>query len=876
TVVNLLTSTEGFGSDGITALAGGNATVIAGEVYTDGDFADGISATASGDATVVALTVDTDGFNSAGILATAETGDVYVYGGTVETGGDLSTGIFGQSLNGSTYIVADDVTTAGDDSAGIVNLANGSSVTLFGTVTTAGDFSPGVIGIDPISDVFIAGQNVETTGLASAGVVGASFTSDVTIAVESVTTTGNLSGGILATAFGGDATVLTSTTRTVGDFSAGVTALAGGYAVILAGNVYTEGAFSNAITAEAFDGNAVVIADVADADGFNSQAINAQSENGFAAVVVGSRAQGGAGPDGAGVVFNGDDSAALLNLGWISSLNDRAIVNYGGDSYTANLGGVLGYVDMGDGADRFDNFAGGAFIARGDSDFGGGDDMFINAGFLAMAPRLGPQSVTFANLETFDNNGGAIWLANGIEGDRLSVPGTTFLGDGAYVLDAHLGGSGSIADVLDLSGGTVVSDGAGEPTSLYVFDTSAGPGGYVPGGIEVVDVTGGTTTLGDFELAGGPIDKGFFTYNLALRPDDVWVLESAPDAELFQLPSLVTGAQSIWHTTAGLWLDRQVDLRSYLLNPMEVVPASTIVSKETGLVTKAPVLATPRVTPGVWGKALGSWASRDANQSYVGFNSIYNYDTGYDQDTYGFMAGADFGKTTGDGTWIIGVLGGYINSKMDFNSAGTSADYTGGTVGAYVTYINQGFFVDGLLKADFLSLEYNAPSLAALSYIGESTDVTNVGFVIDTGYRFAVSETSWFEPVATLSYVSTQIDNLDEIPGSVVRFEDGDSLRAAIGARVGGRVYDATEYWVEASATGRFWYEFEGDNQAWVLSSDSEFAAFDDFDGGFGEIIASLNIFGKENGWSSFVNGSYLFNGDYNNGSGKVGVRYQW
>ncbi|TCK16757.1 outer membrane autotransporter protein [Ancylobacter aquaticus] len=868
-------STSGDGSIGIVNIADGTSFTLFGNVHTTGDSSPGVTSfDPSSDVIIVGASVHTEGESSAGVAGVSILDDVTIVVGSVLTEGGDSDGISGGSVDGDVTIVNQLTSTEGFGSDGITADAGGDAVVIAGEVYTDGGFAH-AISATAIGDATVIGLTVDTDGFNSAGVT-ATAGGDATVIVDSVTTAGAFSDGITATTTTGDAIVVNRLTSTEGFGSDGITAQAGGDAFAIAGEVYTDGAFANAITASAIDGSAIVIADVADTDGVGSQAINAQSANGFAAVVVGSRAQGGSGANGAGVVFNGEDGAALVNLGWISSLNDRAIVNYESDSFTANFGGVVGYVDLGDGADTFGNFAGSDFQARGDSDFGAGDDLFYNAGLVTMALRAGPESVTFANLETFDNDGGAIWLANSIVGDRLSVPETTFVGGGFYVLDAHLGGPGSIADVLDLSGGTVVASGDGEATRLFVFDTNGGPGGYVPGGIEVVDVTGGTTQLGDFELAGGPINKGFFTYNLALRPDDVWVLESAPTAAVYQLPSLITGAQSIWHTTTGLWLDRQVDLRSYLMNPVAITPATTIVSKETGLVTKAPVLGTPSVTPGVWGKALGSWGARDANQSYVGLNSIYNYDTGYDQDTYGFIAGADFGKTTAETTWIVGVLGGYINSKMSFNGGGTTADYTGGTVGAYVTYLNNGFFIDGLLKADFLSLDYGVPALGGIGYAGESTDVTNLGFVVDTGYRFAVSETSWFEPVATLSYVNTQIDNLDEIPGAAVRFEDGDSLRAAIGARVGGRIYDAAAYWVEASATGRFWYEFEANNQAWLLNSGSDFAAYDNFDGGFGEIIASLNIFGKENGWSSFVNGSYLFNGDYNNGSAKVGVRYQW
>jgi outer membrane autotransporter protein len=246
---------------------------------------------------------------------------------------------------------------------------------------------------------------------------------------------------------------------------------------------------------------------------------------------------------------------------------------------------------------------------------------------------------------------------------------------------------------------------------------------------------------------------------------------------------------------------------------------------------------------------------------------------GYDQDTYGFIAGVDFGKTTGDSAFVIGALGGYVTSKLSFNGSGNSAEYKGGTVGVYATYLNQGFFIDGLFKADFLDLDYDASSLGESDL---SSDVTNLGFTIDTGYRIAWTPTAWWEPVATISYVNTEIDDLNGIEDTTVNFEDGQSLRGALGLRVGGRVYDAANYWVEASATGRFWYEFDGDNRVIIDNPGDDFAAVDNFDGGFGEFTGSLNWFGKENGWNTFLNGSVLFNDEYTGGSGKVGVRYQW
>jgi outer membrane autotransporter protein len=494
-------------------------------------------------------------------------------------------------------------------------------------------------------------------------------------------------------------------------------------------------------------------------------------------------------------------------------------------------------------------------------------------------------------------NNGVVSMLDGEEGDWTAITGDgtgvhfEASPDSSLVIDTYLGAPGSESDVLQ------IGDAAGGPatvlgqTQVFVNDTNSGVGAYNPTGILAVSLPEGSFASDSFVLDpdspgydpgnGGVIDKGFFDYALvALQDgglDDGFYFVGVPGQEAFQLPSLITGAQSIWHDTTGVWLDRQADLRSYLANPVVVGPATTIVTKEQGLVTKAPpAVAQPSVTPGIWGKALGSWATRDASQSYSVLGRDFEYDTGYKQDTYGFIAGADFGQTTGDTAWIFGVMGGYINSKLNFDSSSTSGEYTGGTVGAYVTYLNGGFFIDGLFKADILQLDYKVPSLDAFGYNGENTDVTNLGFTLDAGYRYAWGASAWFEPVATVSYVSTEIDDLKGFPDTTAKFEDGESLRGAIGARIGGRIYDAATYWVEASATGRYWYEFEGENKVLIDNPGDDFAAYDNFNDGFGEVSGSLNWFGKGNGWNGFLNGSVLFNDDYTNGSAKVGVRYQW
>nr|WP_255607960.1 autotransporter outer membrane beta-barrel domain-containing protein [Ancylobacter sp. Lp-2] len=441
-----------------------------------------------------------------------------------------------------------------------------------------------------------------------------------------------------------------------------------------------------------------------------------------------------------------------------------------------------------------------------------------------------------------------------------------------------------------MNGNPVAGAATTGTTKIRINDLNTGPGGFNPEGILVVSVRNGTTDASNFVIDptsanyadkfGGVIDKGLFIYDLAVAPvaggGTGQYLVGVPDQEAFELPSLITGAQTVWHETAGLWLDRQADLRSYLTNPAPPSPGTPVVTKEQGLVTKAPPAAAPGVTPGVWAKAVGSWMSRDNSASYGALGNQYGFDTSYSQDTYGFIAGADFGKTTDSSAWIFGVMGGYVTSSLDFDGSPTSADYSGGTVGVYATYLNGGFFLDALFKADILDLDYSAPTLGDVGYTGESTDATSLGFVLDTGYRIAWTDKLFVEPVATLAYVSTGIDDLVGLSGNTVQFHDGESLRGAIGARVGGRLYETDAYWMEASAVGRLWYEFDGDNRVTLLNTGLPFSVSDDFDGAFGEIGGNLNWFAKTSGWNGFVNANVKFNGDFTSGTALTGLRYKW
>ena len=592
----------------------------------------------------------------------------------------------------------------------------------------------------------------------------------------------------------------------------------------------------------------------------------------------------------------------------VTAAADIVIDTDGGKTTIDNSGDIVGRVGLTNKDDVFNILPDGTWITAGlpaSSYFGLGFDRVNNGGLVQTALRgTVAETTNFFSLEEFNNTGTLSMIDGELPGDLpfdaqrdVTYTSGIFSGSGASTLgvDTFLGKAGSTSDVLkvgglDAGGNEIAGLVTPGQTQILVNDVNAGAGAFNLQGILVVDVvdplgvTFGKKDVGEtasFVISpdsanysskfGGVIDKGLFFYDLAVIGNDQYLI-GLPDQEVFELPKLVTGAQTVWQETTGVWLDRQADLRTYLQGT-----TTTLVTK-TGVQTVSG--APGNVTPGVWGKAIGSWGSRDATDSISAYGRTYSFDTSYSQNVYGFMAGADFGK---EGVWstndavVFGVLGGYVASNLEFDNSPTTADYSGGTVGAYATYLNDAFFFDALFKADFMSMDYSASTLTSAGYFGQSSDVTNLGFVLDSGYRLMKwGSTGFVDGLATLSYVNTSIDDLALVPGTVVDFGNNDSLRASIGARVGAQAYDAATYRLEASVTARLWYEFLGDNAVTIFNPGTPFTTIDNFDGAFGEVAVGLNAFGKDNGWNSFVNGAVKFGEDYTAGSAKGGVRYQW
>jgi hypothetical protein len=725
-----------------------------------------------------------------------------------------------------------------------------AAITSHADITTGGAYSTGIRAgaYDGVSLTVASVGDIATAGSAAPGIwIGAFGSGNLSLSsVGNVTVSGNGGHGngygLAAVALAGDSEVASIGNVSVGgDHATGIAASGVNASAGSDGNVTVLGDFSTGILASA-NNSVAGTAKLASAGnvtvtGLDSTGLYARSLYGAAQLTVTSGVVTGG--TGGGVGIFARSSATIENHGTIRSVNDRAIFNGSGSGPLTvdNFGTVIGFVDLNDGADDFNNH--GQFLARGDSDFGVGRDSFTNAGTLQLAAAVNQAS--FKDLEIFTNGPpGVITMINGKAGDRLSFPAlTNFNGGGVVGVDAALAGTGSPADLLTLSG--VVSG----TTLVVVNNVARSPG--VRGAEDIFIIDQGSRPNGnEFRLAGGPINVGFLFYDL--RPDDDgstrWELyETGLDqARVNSLGAVVTGLQNVWHAGVNAWHQRMGDLVS-------LASAADIVKAADG----PGAASAPGLRGGVWMRGFGEDAAYDPHSSADFHQDIAGAEGGID--------GVAAGPLGGDSV-IAGLLGGYVHSGLTLDHAPDEAIYAGGTVGGYLTYLNSGFHADLLLKADLVTVTYQQGVLS------EDFDARSLGGSIELGYKYDLGLGYYLNPLAQLAYVSGDIDDgwLGVAP---VSFADGNSLRSRAGLRAGflGEVAGAA---VEPYVEAHILHEFAGDNRGFVYGSASASNALDSW----GLIGGGIQVTAAR--FTAFVNLQALVGADIDGFAGQGGIRWSF
>jgi autotransporter-associated beta strand protein len=543
----------------------------------------------------------------------------------------------------------------------------------------------------------------------------------------------------------------------------------------------------------------------------------------------------------------GGGSTAILALGADNTL--QALTSEAGDTTSVTLGSYQ--LTLNTSATTYATFGGvisgtgallktgaGTEVLSGANVYSGGTT--IQSGALIVAGSL--------NLAGALTNNSVLGLQSGTANHTLTV--------GAYT-----GGTGSQLELgVNFKAGTadnlVVASATGTSKIVVVNTAPNAPVPYNPTGIVVVSSTAPMSPTA-FTLPGGPVQMGFFQYDLAYTPDPHFLLVATPTADAYRVAAVPTAAQSIWQDTAGVQIDRQADLRDLMIAGG----------------------ASGAAEAGVWGRALGGWTDRTQSSTYSVLGNSYAYQTGYNQNTGGIFFGIDGGSRgliKADDTLLVGFSGGYVNSTQSFKGSSTAANYQGASVGISATYLDKNLFVDALAKADLLKLDYADPALANVGASQEDGGVVNLGMVVDAGYRLNLGP-GYVDPLATLSYVSTRVGGLS-LAGEQVGFGDNSLMKARLGLRGGATVFENKAIVVQSSVTASYWQRLSGGSSA-TIDSGSERATVHRL----GPERARLRRrrpgrgrISKDGDWSGFFKGDYQFANGFTSGTIKGGFRYSF
>jgi outer membrane autotransporter protein len=449
--------------------------------------------------------------------------------------------------------------------------------------------------------------------------------------------------------------------------------------------------------------------------------------------------------------------------------------------------------------------------------------------------------------------------------DSVNINGTYDSGwnSGILSVDSNLGLNG-VSDKLYITG---IATGL---THVTVNDLSAGSASaYNPDGMMVVNVQGELQTtdgIADyapqqlFTLNSGPIDKGFFDYDLYYGVNDTghsWYLRNAPNVRAYELPKIATAAQEVWYESSNAWKDRAVGMRSLLTS------AESDQSMPSG--------------PSVWIRAFGAKNDRNTSNQISTASGTVIADTGYDQRTSGFVAGIDSKVIEGEdsGSLLFGYMAGYTHSTLDFDNSGSNADIQGVNLGAYTSYANKGFFLDALIKFDHHDIDYKTNFLATDN--SQSFNGRSFGALLNAGYRigsFPGTQGLFFEPSFSLARVVSNFDNFRML-NSDVEINKAGSTRSRLGARYGNTWASEgliNEAYVDIGAN----WESDLNNSAILSNGTNSVSVSDKRDGNFGDIALGLNLIDTGSGLSGFAKAQHRFHNEQKVSGVQFGIRYKF
>ncbi len=371
----------------------------------------------------------------------------------------------------------------------------------------------------------------------------------------------------------------------------------------------------------------------------------------------------------------------------------------------------------------------------GDYEFGGGDDAVTNNGTLTIgAKATDPTQVTLRSLEGLKNKG-LIDLRNGHVGDVLTIAGD-YNGSEKARLGLDFGPGG--ADKL------VVGDVANGKTAVVLTGLSAKDAVLTGDKGPVLIQAGADSTKDAFYVENS--EAGLIHYTLAFDSKTTsYRLQGAAGQPVYQALKISEGAATAWRAAADAWSAHVANVRDA---GREAEGGAT------------------------WGQAYGGRQDRD--DDIAASDRIVRTD--YRQTTYGGQMGVDLvNGDLGDGRILLGLTGGFADSKIRFDVDDQNVRLRVLNLGAYVALTQDGFFVNALAKADRQTIK------APVDTVEAKFDGTSFGAQVEAGVR-SEGDSLTYEKLVSLNYVSTRLDDM-KVFGQRLDFDNASGFVAKIGVR---------------------------------------------------------------------------------------------
>jgi len=817
---------EGESAKAIDAFSSyGSVDVFADNVLANGDFSVGIEAkTSAGDVSVNANTVRVEGYASLGIYAqAAESGYLQVNADLVRVSGEGAMGIYAESLSGGIDVNARFVDVAGLSAYGIAAVSHdaGDVNIIADTVSVYGDYGNGITAATGNGNISIDAWVVATSGFEGGSAISA-YTfgeiADININTGYVSTEGNAAYGMDIGGLG-NIVVTGNDVFTFGEASKGINISAGGNVYVEMERIVTYGLAADALSVGTF-GDIDLDIERIDAWGDWSQAINAFATGDINAN-LGEVANHGSNPELFAVEMGSDGNIRLNIEKWLISSGGNAVsvssafgsnqitilenayvtasgtalkaasmegsviqiagTVAGGDGYAIQVNGdifgmdpasgqanitiaptgkVLGRIALTGADDVVVN--NGHFLTSGVSNFGAGNDVLTNNGFIGLLDERST-AISFQGLETI-KNAGVISLANGRAGDSLNVSGTLEgINGGQLEVDLDLGSKTSdLIEVGKLAGTNQLK--------LNIVGQGSGLGLK---GVHVVNSD--SAQQGDeLVLATTSLYRGFVGFNVEHNGFDGWTLSSDLNDDAYAAGLLPEGARTLSLSAIGAVSDHLVTSR-----------------EQTN-------------QQGVWLKALSEDNDGSIHLSHqAGARELAWNDS---------LSGIQLGVEASEANWQLGFSVGKSQLRVD-QGASDNSRFKNVNAGLYASYINDGWFANAMLFGSKMDVTSNWNSIG----LTDEGDATALSFNLELGKRFTLA-TVWFEPAASLTWLDVNLPEQDGKYGDI-QWQNGVTAASELSLRMGttnGFLLQSLRPYMDMSLT----QIFADDNTVYVINNE--------------------------------------------------------